>query len=131
MAASLFQGINVVSISVPDLEQGRQFYRDVLGLGDPVYDLPDAGWIEFQTGTASGNLSITQAPPDWKPNPTTTLVLNVEDCQHACAQLRVRGVRCDDPVVFPGFVTFCSFYDPFGNRLQMCSPAPEGQSSAP
>ena len=35
-----------------------------------------------------------------------------------------RGVRCDDPVVFPGYVTFCSFYDPFGNRLQMCSPAP-------
>jgi hypothetical protein len=37
---------------------------------------------------------------------------------------RARGVRCDDPVVFPGYVTYCSFYDPFGNRLQMCSPPP-------
>jgi hypothetical protein len=24
----------------------------------------------------------------------------------------------------PVYVIFCSFYDPFGNRLQMCSPAP-------
>jgi hypothetical protein len=54
----------------------------------------------------------------------TTVVLNVQDCHAACAELRRRGVRCDDPQVFPGFVTFASFYDPFGNRLQMCSPAP-------
>jgi catechol 2,3-dioxygenase-like lactoylglutathione lyase family enzyme len=67
---ALFAGINVVPICVPDRDQARVFYRDVLGLGEPVYDLPDAGWKEF-----------------------------------------------------PGFVTFASFYDPFGNRLQMCSPA--------
>ena len=42
----------------------------------------------------------------------------------ACEAPRARGVRCDDPVVFPGYVTYCSFYDPFGNRLQMCGPAP-------
>ena len=35
------------------------------------------------------------------------------------------GVICDEPQVFPGYVTFASFYDPFGNRLQMCSPAPQ------
>lgn len=52
-------------------------------------------------------------------------MLNVEDCFAACAELARRGVRCEEPVVFPGFVTFASFYDPFGNRLQMCSPAPE------
>ena len=52
---SLFRGINVVSIAVPDLDAARAFYRDVLGLGAPVYDLPDAGWIEFGTG-GGGNL---------------------------------------------------------------------------
>jgi len=28
-------------------------------------------------------------------------------------------VRCDEVVEVPGVVTYCSFYDPFGNRLQM------------
>lgn len=121
---ALFKGINVVSIAVPDLERGRAFYRDVLELGSPVYDLPEAGWIEFETGSAAGNLALTLADADWQPSTGTTIVLNVEDCHSACARLRQGGVRCEDPVVFPGYVTHCSFYDPFGNRLQMCSPAP-------
>lgn len=120
----LFKGINVVSISVPDLERGRTFYGEILGLGVPVYDLPDDDWIEFQTGAPFGNLALTTAAADWQPSTGTTIVLNTDDCAATCAALRARGVRCDDPVVFPGYVTFCSFYDPFGNRLQMCSPAP-------
>jgi predicted enzyme related to lactoylglutathione lyase len=119
----LFRGINVVSISVPDLDAARAFYRDVLGLGTPVYDLPEAGWIEFESGGTAGNVAVTSAEAGWTPGTGTTIVLNVEDCHQACAELRQRGVRCEDPVVFPGYVTFCSFYDPFGNRLQMCSPA--------
>lgn len=122
---STFKGINVVSISVPDLNAARHFYRDTLQLGDPVYDLPEAGWIEFRSGSESGNIAVTKADAGWVPSAGTTIVLNVADCHLACAELRQRGVRCDDPEVFPGYVTFCSFYDPFGNRLQMCSPAPE------
>lgn len=125
---SIFQGINVVSIAVPDLDEARTFYRDVLGFGEPVYDLPDAGWIEFRTGTP-GNIALTTAEPGWTPSTGTTVVLDVADCDVACEELRRRGVRCDDPVVFPGYVTFCSFYDPFGNRLQMCSPAAVEQTS--
>jgi len=128
--SALFRGINVVSISVTDLDEARRFYGEVLGLGAPVYDLPEAGWIELSTGGASGNLSVTIAPADWKPSFSTTVVLNVDDCQAACVELRRRGVRCDEPQVFPGFVTFASFYDPFGNRLQMCSPAPDADSEA-
>lgn len=122
---AIFAGINVVSITVPDLDAAREFYRDVLGLGVPAYDLPDAGWIEFATGAPGGNLAVTAAEPGWEPSTGTTIVLNTDDCHAACALLRARGVHCDDPVVFPGYVTFCSFYDPFGNRLQMCSPAPD------
>lgn len=120
----VFKGINVVSISVTNLDAARQFYRDTLGLGEPLYDLPDAGWIEFSTGREGGNLSVTLAAPGWTPSTGTTLVLDVEDCHAAVAELRDHGVACEEPQVFPGFVTFASFYDPFGNRLQMCSPAP-------
>lgn len=121
----IFEGINVVSICVPDLDAARDFYRDVLGLGEPLYDLPEAGWVEFQSGSASGNIAVTKPPPHWQPGISTTVVFNVSDCHAAWEELKSRGVRCEEPVVFPGYVTFCSFYDPFGNRLQMCSPAPQ------
>jgi len=67
---------------------------------------------------------VTSAPNGWAPSEGITAVLNVADCREAWRIPRERGVRCDDRVDFPGFVTFCSFYDPFGNRLQMCSPLP-------
>jgi predicted enzyme related to lactoylglutathione lyase len=123
-ADRLFQGINVVSISVPDLDRARSFYAETLGLGAPRYDLPEAGWIEFSAGSDAGNLSVILAGADFAPSTHTTVVLNVADCHAAVAELRRRNVHCDDAQVFPGFVTFASFYDPFGNRLQICSPAP-------
>jgi catechol 2,3-dioxygenase-like lactoylglutathione lyase family enzyme len=127
------RGINVVSISVPDLDAARAFYRDALGLGEPVHDLPDAGWVEFATGGGSGNLAVVAAQAgrlrggtaSGAPSTGTTVVLDVDDCAAACAALRARGVECGDPQVFPGFVTFADVFDPFGNRLQVCSPAPE------
>lgn len=125
MTQALFRGIIVVSISVPDLGRARIFYRDALGLGEPIYDLPDANWIEFSTGGDGANLAITAAGADWRPSTGTTVVLNVDDCVSAVAELRRRGIACDDAEEFPGFVVFASFYDPFGNRLQICSPAPE------
>ena len=59
------------------------------------------------------------------PSANTTIVLNVDSCADAVAELRKRGVRCDDPIGIPGMVTYASFYDPFGNRLQMCSDPPD------
>lgn len=121
----LFKGINVVSVAVPDLARAREFYSNVLGLGEPVYDIPEAGWIEFKAGQPAGNIAITTADAGWQPSHNTTIVLNTDDCWATCAELRARDVRCDEPVVMPGYVTYCSFYDPFGNRLQMCSAPPE------
>jgi predicted enzyme related to lactoylglutathione lyase len=69
--------------SVFDLDAARTFYRDVLELGEPLYDLPDAGWIEFRSGSPSGNIAVTQAPPDWQASTGTTIVLNVKDCHVA------------------------------------------------
>jgi predicted enzyme related to lactoylglutathione lyase len=122
----LFKGINVVSITVADLDRSRRFYRETLGLGEPLYDLPEAGWIEFSTGRdCGGNLALVPVGPGWRPSAGTTVVFDVEDCHAAVADLRKRGVGCDDPQVFPGYVTFADFRDPDGNRLQMCSPAPD------
>jgi len=119
----VFQGINVVSIPVGDLDVAKAFYGEVLELGDPVYDLPDAGWIEFSSGGRGGNIAVTTADSEQAGANSVTIVFNVLDCAATIDRLRARGVRCDDPVTFPGFVVFASFYDPFGNRLQVASPA--------
>jgi len=118
---SHFQGINVVSITVPDLDQARAFYRDVLGFGEPVYDLPEMGWVEFNTGSTAGHISIITTEGDWQPSKGIDVVLNTPDCAATVQALRAKGVRCDDPVNVPGMVYYFSFYDPFGNRLQACS----------
>ena len=118
---SLLKGINVVSISVTDLDKGRDFYRNVLGLGEPVIDIPEAGWIEFKFNNNSGHVSLTTAEDGWKPSNGVTIVMDTDDCYATAKTLRERGVKCDDPVVIPGMVTYVSFYDPFGNRLQACT----------
>ncbi|HVX74258.1 MAG TPA: VOC family protein [Devosia sp.] len=120
----MFKGINVVSITVPDLPAAKAFYSEILGLGAPTYDFPDAGWIEFSTGGPGGAISVVPASGPFQPANSTTVVLNVESCDRAVAALRGRGVRCDDPVGVPGMVTYANFYDPWGNRLQMCSAPP-------
>jgi predicted enzyme related to lactoylglutathione lyase len=121
---SLFRGINVVSITVPDFVAAKRFYGETLGLGPPTYDLPDMGWIEFNTGANGGALSLTPAEDEFIPSTNVTVVLNVESCAEAVATLRERGVRCDDPVGVPGMVTYANIYDPWGNRLQVCSAPP-------
>lgn len=70
----LFHGINVVSLSVPDLDAARDFYGRVLGFGAPLYDLPQIGWLEFGTGGA-GNLAVTTNDPHEPPQSRTTVVL--------------------------------------------------------
>ena len=118
---SLLKGINVVSISVTDLDKGRDFYRNVLELGEPVIDLPDIGWIEFKLSEESGHISLTSAEEGWQPGGGITIVMNTPDCYATSKTLRDRGVRCDEPVVIPNMVTYFNFYDPFGNRLQACT----------
>ena len=117
----LFYGINVVSISVTDLGRARLFCGETLGRGEPLYDLPEEGWLEFSAGAPAANLAVTLAGPDWEPSTGTTVVLNVRVCYAAVDDLRCRGIACGEPVVFDGHVVFASFHDPFGNRLQMCS----------
>jgi predicted enzyme related to lactoylglutathione lyase/uncharacterized damage-inducible protein DinB len=125
----LFKGIHVVSISVTDLDLAREFYGNVLGLGAPVYDLPEMGWVEFNGGASYGNIAVTLAETGWQPGTGTTIVFNTDDCYKTCATLRAKDVRCDTPVDVPGYVIYCNFYDPFGNRLQMCSPSPAAVES--
>lgn len=119
----MFNGINVVHIAVPDLDAARAFYGETLQLGPPVHDLPDDGWIEFSAGDSGARIAVTTTEQASADAQTVTIVFNVSDCRTAVEWLRARGVPCGDPVTFPGYVIYATFHDPFGNRLQICSPA--------
>ena len=122
----LLKGLNVVSLTVTDLARARTFYSDVLGLGQPWFDDENLGWIEWGERGKDGNLAVTLPTEGSRPGGGTTPVFNTDDCFALCAELRWRGVRCEDPVIVPGLLTYCTFYDPDGNRLQAIS-APPGK----
>lgn len=53
------------------------------------------------------------------------VIFSVPDAYEAVKELRARGVECEDVVAIPEMVTYASFYDPDGNKLQVAGPAPK------
>jgi predicted enzyme related to lactoylglutathione lyase len=119
---SLFKNVNVVSLNVTNWEQAKEFYRNVLGW--PVaFSSDEAGWEEYGSDNQA-HVSITKSDHAASPNAGTTLVLGVDDAHQTTAALRAKGVKCDDVTVIPGMVTYGTFYDPDGNRIQFVSLTP-------
>ena len=121
---SLFKNVNVVSYHVKDWQGAKEFYRKVLGW--PVaYESEEMGWVEFGDEN-SAHIAISRWD-EAEPIPPyiggATAVLTVEDAVKTTEELRSLGVRCDDPVTIPGVVSFGTFYDPEGNRIQFSSEA--------
>jgi catechol 2,3-dioxygenase-like lactoylglutathione lyase family enzyme len=116
--------VNVVSLTVTDLAQAREFYGTTLGLGEPWFDSDKMGWVEWGQDGQDGNLAVTLARDGLAPGGGTTPVLNTPDCHTLYEALRRQGVRCEPPAVIPGLLTYCTFYDPDGNRLQAIGPPP-------
>ena len=122
---SMFKNVNVVSVDVTDWERAKQFYGDVLSW--PVaWASDEAGWVEYGRDNEAHVAIQRRDGPD--PVPTrpggVTLVLSVDDAHKTAEALRKKGVKCDDVVTIPGVVTYGTFYDPEGNRIQFASAAP-------
>jgi predicted enzyme related to lactoylglutathione lyase len=117
-----FKNVNVVSLDVTDWERAKKFYRDVLSWPIAFSD-DQAGWEEYGLDNQA-HVSITKSDHAPSAHGGTTLVLTVEDAHAAAAELRSKGIKCDDVIVIPGMVTYGCFYDPEGNRIQFASMAP-------
>jgi predicted enzyme related to lactoylglutathione lyase len=117
-----FLNVNVVSYPVADWEGAKKFYTQILGW--PVaFASEEMGWVEFGRDNET-HLAISRWDgPDPRPpvNGGATAVLTVTDAKAVTADLRAKGVRCDDPMEIPGVVTYGTFYDPEGNRIQFAS----------
>jgi predicted enzyme related to lactoylglutathione lyase len=128
----LFRRIDVVSVNITkaNWDKAKQFYSETLGLGAPTFAADEAGWVQF--GFGGGEHEPQIALSLWnRPEPVpardggATLVFNVEDANAAVAELRKRGVKCEEPVAIPGMVTYATFYDLEGNKLQLAGPPPQ------
>ena len=119
---SLFLNVNVVSLDVTDWEAAKKWYREVLEW--PVaFSSDEAGWEEYGPENQA-HVSINRTDHAPTGVGATTLVFGVQDAYAVTAALRKKGAKCDDVITIPGMVTYGTFYDPFGNRLQFVSLTP-------
>ncbi len=123
---SMLKRLSVVSVPVVDWAKAKAFYQGTLGL--PVLmDIPEAGWCEFgEAGKTTFAISLWRdATPPVRGG--TIAVFAVDDCAATVAEFRKRGVKCADPVTYPGMVVYADVFDPEGNLFQVAqSLAPTG-----
>jgi predicted enzyme related to lactoylglutathione lyase len=117
-----FKNINVVYYYIKNWEQAKKFYTETVGWPQ-VFGSDEIGWIEFGK-EGEIHLAISRWTDD-SPVPTglggATVVLSVDNARETTAILRAKGVRCDDVFEISGMVTYGTFYDPEGNRIQFAS----------
>lgn len=120
---SVFKNVAVVALYVRNWEAAKKFYSDVLEW-PVVYSSDEVGWIEYGRENEA-HVAINRWE-DTRPIPTSgaTLVFTVDDPYQVTEALRLKGVRCDDVVHIPGVVTYGTFYDPEGNRIQFAGNEP-------
>ncbi len=121
----LLKLLQEVVYPVTNWQRSKKFYGETLGLPVAAFLTDEIGWMEFGEKDAT-HLAISlwnrpEPPPSGK---GATAVFMVDDCYQAVAELRKRGVRCDDVIAIPQMVTYADFYDPDGNRLQVAGPPP-------
>ena len=127
MMSGLLKELQVVSYNVTDWQRAKKFYGETLGLPVAAFMGVEVGWMEF--GEKEGThlaINLWRGPEPVPPrNGGATVVFSVDDAYKTIAELRKRGVKCDDVEAIPEMVTFANFYDPEGNRLQVAGPPPK------
>ena len=113
---------------VSDMEQSRQFYRDILGAtvvreyGGTSYVLKFLGsWLLLVTGgePSRDKPTVIFAPPQAPDNVSHAMTIRVPDCQSAYEILKSRGAEFLTPPVDWGKEIRCFFRDPDGHLLEI------------
>jgi predicted enzyme related to lactoylglutathione lyase len=117
----MFKDVNVVSLYVKDWEGAKKFYSEILEW--PVaYCDDNFGWCEYGVdGATHVAISKWDSSDPLPAGNGVTIVFSVDDAVKMVELLRARGVKCEDAVVIPDVVTYGTFFDPEGNRLQFAS----------
>jgi len=123
----MFKSLGWVSYNVTDWQRAKKFYGETLGLPVAWFQDDKVGWMEF--GEKEGThiaINLWQGPDPVPPRDGGAIaIFSVDDAYKAVAELRKRGVKCEDVHAVPGMVTYATFFDPEGNRLQVAGPPPK------
>ena len=122
----ILKNINLVSLPITKAgwDKSKAFYRETLGLRE-TFVADEFGWAQYgwEGGAEVALNRWDEGAPARKGGPI--VVFTVDDAQAAVAELRRRGVKCDDPIAVPGMVTYATFYDVEDNQLQVAGPPPQ------
>ncbi len=94
-----------------DLEQGREFYQNILGLS-VKFDFSDHGLLAFKVGNEEPAI-ILRSQPGVKPS----ILFEVDDVRVTYAELTEKGVKFLSEPYEINTGLAAEFEDPFGNRL--------------
>jgi len=121
-ASPLVTGVDFVSVPTQDLDRATAFYTDVVGLTPgPVWQRPgsEAVGAEFETGTLTIALMVTEALGiEFSPH-RVPIALHVDDVAAARAELESRGVTFLGETIDSGVCHQALFRDPDGNVLDL------------
>ena len=116
--------LNTVRVFVHDIESGKRFYGEALGL-PMTADGSEHGYCVFRTSAAA--LVVEAGPKDASPadqilvGRCTGLSFEVPSAAVAYRDLRSRGVAfTGEPEKQSWGGTLATFKDPAGNELQIC-----------
>lgn len=126
MAGAMMK-LQIVSYNVSDWQRSKKFYGETIGLPVAAFMGDEVGWMEFGEKEAVHlAIALWQGPgPLPRGDGGAIAVFEVEDAYQAVAELRQKGVKCEDVIAIPQMVTYANFYDPDGNRLQVAGPPPK------
>ncbi|MEN6571817.1 MAG: VOC family protein [Anaerolineaceae bacterium] len=122
----MFKKVDFVSYMVSDWQRAKKFYAETLGLPVAAFISDEVGWMEFGEKDATHlAINLWQGAGPLPPAGRGGIVIfSVPDAYAAVAELRKRGVKCEDVVAIPEMVTYADFYDPDGNLLEVAGPPP-------
>ena len=97
---------------VRDLDAGRAFYRDVLGLDETFVD--EAGrWVHLERG------AMTIVVAEGEPEEGGVAMIDVVDVKAEAERLKSENVDVGVVVELHGQMRLVDIFDPDGNRIQL------------
>jgi catechol 2,3-dioxygenase-like lactoylglutathione lyase family enzyme len=103
---------------VRDLDEGRRFYRDVLGFTETYFDA-EAGWARLHRGEME--IGLSQGEPQENGG---VAHVDVEDVKAEAERLRSQGVEVGVVFELHGEIRLLDVFDPDGNRVQLAEELP-------
>jgi catechol 2,3-dioxygenase-like lactoylglutathione lyase family enzyme len=97
---------------VRDLDEGRRFYRELLGFEEVAVDF-EARWSTLQRGEMEIGLV------EGEPGEAGVAHVDVTDLKREAERLREAGVEVGIVLELTGEMRLLDVYDPDGNRIQL------------